>query len=79
MSQYIIPSSISMICKHCGTEIADKALICYRCGQATAEPRVKPPTHESIFVKRRRSKLPWLLALLVLLMLALAWFVRGGF
>ncbi len=31
-----------MICKSCGTEIADKALVCYRCGQATAEPRVKP-------------------------------------
>ena len=68
-----------MICKHCGTEIADNALICYLCGQATAAPRVKPPAGESIFVKRRRSKLPWLLALLVLLMLALAWFVRGGF
>ena len=68
-----------MICKHCGTEIADKALICYRCGQATAEPRVRPPVAQSIFVKRRRSKLPWVLALLVLLMLALAWFVRGGF
>ena len=51
-----------MICKHCGTEIADKALICYRCGQATAEPRVKPPAEDSIFVKRRRSPLPWLLA-----------------
>jgi hypothetical protein len=51
-----------MICKHCGTEIADKALICYRCGQATAEPRVKPPIEGSIFVKRRRSPLPWLLA-----------------
>jgi len=24
-------------CKHCGTEIAANALICYRCGQATAE------------------------------------------
>jgi len=68
-----------MICKHCGTEIADKALICYRCGQATAEPRVRPPVEQSIFVKRGRSKLPWLLALLVLLILALAWFVRGGF
>jgi len=67
-----------MICKHCGTEIADKALICYRCGQATAEPRVKPPTAESIFVKRRRSKLPWLLAVLLLVALALYWFVLGG-
>jgi hypothetical protein len=25
-------------CKHCGTEIAANALICYRCGQSTAEP-----------------------------------------
>jgi hypothetical protein len=25
-------------CKHCQTEIADKALICFRCGQATSEP-----------------------------------------
>ena len=24
-----------MICSNCGTEIAEKALICYRCGQAT--------------------------------------------
>jgi hypothetical protein len=32
-----------MICRNCGTEIADKALICYRCGTATAEPRIAPP------------------------------------
>ena len=68
-----------MICKHCGTEIADKALICYRCGQPTAEPRIKPPAAGSIFVKRRRSKLPWLLAVLILLALLMFWFVRGGF
>lgn len=30
-----------MIGKHCGTEIADEALICDRCGTATSEPRVK--------------------------------------
>ena len=68
-----------MICKHCGTEIAEKALICYRCGHATAAPRITPPTQGSIFLKRRRSKLPWLLALLVLVALLLFWFVRGGF
>jgi len=67
-----------MQCRNCGIEIADKALICYRCGQATAEPRVKPPVEGSIFEKRRRSRLPWLLALLVLVTLLLAWFVRGG-
>ena len=31
----------AMICRNCGTEIADKALICYRCGTATTEPRVR--------------------------------------
>jgi hypothetical protein len=31
-----------MICRNCGTEIADKALICYRCGTATTEARFKP-------------------------------------
>ena len=67
-----------MICKHCGTEIADKALICYRCGRATAEARVKPPVEGSIFVKRRRSKLPWLLALLILVALILYWFVQSS-
>jgi hypothetical protein len=31
-----------MTCKNCGTEIADKALICYRCGQATFEAKRQP-------------------------------------
>lgn len=31
-----------MICKNCGTEIADKALICYRCGAATFEAKRQP-------------------------------------
>ena len=33
-----------MVCRSCGTEIADKALVCYRCGTATTEPSVKPPS-----------------------------------
>ena len=32
----------SLRCAHCDTEIADNALICYRCGKATAEPKVAP-------------------------------------
>jgi len=32
-----------MICRSCGTEIADKAIVCYRCGTATEEPRRRPP------------------------------------
>jgi lipopolysaccharide export LptBFGC system permease protein LptF len=30
-------------CTHCGTEISDKAIICFRCGQATAEPAAGGP------------------------------------
>jgi hypothetical protein len=29
-------------CRNCGTEIADKALICFRCGTATTEAKYKP-------------------------------------
>ena len=32
-----------MRCTQCGTEIADKALICFRCGKATTDPVFKPP------------------------------------
>jgi hypothetical protein len=45
-----------MTCRHCGTEIAAKALICYRCGKATTDPRVTPPAEESVFAGRRRSR-----------------------
>jgi hypothetical protein len=31
-----------MNCRSCGTEIADKALICFRCGAATSDPVRKP-------------------------------------
>ena len=64
-----------MTCKHCGTEIADKALICYRCGNATTEPRIKPPADGPLFNRPRRSRLP-MVAIVVLIVLALvaAWY-----
>jgi uncharacterized membrane protein YvbJ len=31
-----------MQCRNCGAEIADKALICYRCGTATADAKYRP-------------------------------------
>jgi hypothetical protein len=56
-----------MICQNCGTEIADKALICYRCGTATTAAVRKPPS-----AKRRPGGLvPVVLALIVLLIAAL--------
>ena len=30
-----------MICKSCQTEIADKAIVCYRCGTPTAAPAAR--------------------------------------
>lgn len=47
-----------MTCRYCGTEIAAKALICFRCGKATSEPRIAPPTEESVFAHRTRSRWP---------------------
>ncbi len=32
-----------MTCRKCGTDIADKALVCYKCGTATTEPVFAPP------------------------------------
>ena len=63
-----------MICTHCGTEIADKALICYRCGNATTEPRIKPPSEGPLFERPQRSRMP-VVAIVVLILLALlvAW------
>ena len=65
-----------MLCKHCGTEIAAKALICYRCGNATTEPRIKPPADGSLFERPRRSKLPIvaIVVLVVVLLLLAAFF-----
>lgn len=41
-----------MNCRSCGTDIADKALICFRCGAATADPVRQP------FVAKKRSLVP---------------------
>lgn len=64
-----------MICKHCGTEIAEKALICYRCGRSTTEPRIAPPADESLFEKRGRSRLVVIGGVILAVALAAAWFL----
>ena len=51
-----------MKCRNCGTEIADKALICYRCGEATTAPRIAPPPPPPA-----RGPLPLFIALIVLI------------
>jgi hypothetical protein len=68
-----------MKCSNCHTEIADKALICYRCGQATTAPRIKPPAEGSLFDRRRRSRGPLVTVVVIIAVLALlaAWFLSG--
>jgi hypothetical protein len=63
-----------MRCKYCQTEIADKALICYRCGNATTEPRIKPPAEGPLFERKRRSRLPLVIVVIIIVLaLAAAW------
>ena len=57
-----------MQCRNCGAEIADKALICYRCGTATTEARYKPAA-----LPRRSSRtlIATIVVLAILILLAL--------
>ena len=65
-----------MICKHCGTEIADKALICYRCGRSTTDPRVAPPAEGSLFERRGRSRAAIVVVVILSVVVALAsWYL----
>jgi hypothetical protein len=55
-----------MICRNCGTEIADKAIVCYRCGTATTDPVRRPAA-----VRPRRGRVLPLAALVLLALLGL--------
>ena len=58
-----------MQCRSCGAEIADKALICYKCGTATTEAKYQPaplPRNSS-----RSGLLPTVIALALVVAVAL--------
>jgi hypothetical protein len=55
-------------CRHCGTEISDKAIVCFRCGQPTSAPVPARPA-----AGRRAGSQPVWLAVTALLVL-----VAGG-
>lgn len=60
-----------MTCRKCGTEIADKALICYRCGTSTTEAKYQPYAAPA-----RSSRTPLAMAIAVAALLVLAaWFL----
>jgi hypothetical protein len=54
-----------MKCRQCGTEIADKAIVCYRCGAATTDP-----VRQAVPIKPRSS--PLVPGAIILLLVALA-------
>ena len=59
-----------MQCRTCHAEIADKALICYRCGAPTTDAKYQPaplPTSGA------RSRLIWIVGAILVLALV-AWF-----
>ena len=62
-----------MRCRKCGTEIADKAIVCYRCGTPAMETPApaRPPV-------RRRGVLPGLLLIVVTLVLVVASGTHGA-
>ena len=61
-----------MQCRNCGTEIADKAIVCYRCGVGTTDPVRKP-----VAISPRGGGLSLVAAVLPLL-LALAALALAG-
>ncbi len=58
-----------MQCRNCGTEIADRALICYKCGAPTADAKYQPPASRPRGA--RASVLASVLAIILLVLFAL--------
>ena len=58
-----------MLCRNCGTEIADKALICYRCGTATTEAKFKAPAAAGR--RRPRRSVGYAIAIVILVLLVI--------
>jgi membrane protein YdbS with pleckstrin-like domain len=54
-----------MQCRNCGTEIADKALICYRCGAATTEAKFQPAP------RRQRPSIVFIVVAIAFLLVAM--------
>lgn len=56
-----------MQCRSCGTEIADKAIVCFRCGAGTTDPVRRPAP----IARRRRNPFFSFAVITLLLVLAL--------
>jgi len=61
-----------MICRQCGAEIADNALICYRCGTATTEAKYRP-----VPLAGRSSRSSLIATVIALALIAVLFVVMG--
>jgi len=66
-----------MKCRNCGAEIADKALICYRCGVATTEARYKPADLHDKRSPFSRPSIIWIVLVILALLAAAAYFFHS--
>ena len=62
-----------MQCRNCGTEIADKALICYKCGAATTDAKYAPVPLKA---KGRGPNLLWTVIIIAILVLAGLYYLK---
>ena len=60
-----------MQCRQCGTEIAEKAIICYKCGTATALPGARPSGGTR--ASGRGGVPPWIWVLIAAAVVAAVW------
>jgi len=55
-----------VICQHCGTEISDRAIVCFRCGQSTSAP----PSGRQAPARRAAAQPLWLAVTALLVLVA---------
>ena len=60
-----------MTCQQCGTEISDKALICFRCGAAVTDAVTKP-----FVAKKKRPVVVYVVFVIIVLIAATLYFLR---
>jgi len=63
-----------MKCRECGTEIAEKALICFRCGASVQEAVHKP----YVATKKKRPVIVYAIFMVLALIAALLVFLQYG-
>ena len=67
-----------MQCRNCGAEIADKALICYKCGTATTEAKYRPAKLPDRAASRSSSRTLIVTVVIIALLVLLALYFGVG-